>query len=149
MRSDPPLNATALRFIGSAVRTGHRTLETGPGRSTIVFAARAASHTCVAPGGEQVERIRRYRRSKGIPPAHVRFIVDRSEEALPRPECAPLDLMLLDGSHSFPQLFIDWYYVATRSRRALSAKARIALATTRVGDLAKVGRMVRRMAQGR
>jgi hypothetical protein len=108
------LDTTALRFLESAVRIGHRTLETGSGRSTIVFAARAASHICVAPDGERAEQVRRYCRSKGIPLAHVRFVVDRPEEALPRLEPTPLDLVLLDGSHSFPQLFIDWSYAGRR-----------------------------------
>ena len=35
---------------------------------------------------------------------------------LPTLEPGPLDLVLVDGSHSFPQVFVDWFYVATALR---------------------------------
>jgi hypothetical protein len=47
----------------------------------------------------------------------VRFILDRSEHALPRLDTAGYDLALIDGRHGFPAPFIDWFYIAERLRR--------------------------------
>ena len=40
------------------------------------------------------------------------FIVDRSEQALPRLQLRDVDVALIDGRHGFPAPFIDWYYLA-------------------------------------
>ena len=207
------LNADALRFIERTVQPGDATLETGSGFSTIVFAASAAAHTCVVSNADQVSRITAYCERQGMSLDHVSFEVERSEKVLPRLDRTPLNLVLLDGSHSFPQVFIDWFfvaerlvvgghividdvhlwtgkvlrdflkaepgwtlvsvlggrtaafrkeegvdvgrdwtrqpYVAARSRWAVMPKARIVGATLMSGDLAEVGRIVRRVIKGR
>jgi hypothetical protein len=108
------LNADALRFIEATVGPGQSTLETGSGLSTIVLASSAAAHTCVVPNAEQVARITAYCHRQGMALDHVTFEIDCSEKVLPRLDMTPLDLVLLDGSHSFPQVFIDWFFVAER-----------------------------------
>jgi hypothetical protein len=40
----------------------------------------------------------------------VTFHHELSERVLPALDPAPLDLVLIDGSHSFPQVFIDWFF---------------------------------------
>jgi hypothetical protein len=104
----------ALRFIERTARPGDRTLETGSGYSTIVFAASGAAHTCVVPNEDQVRRITEYCESNGVSLDAVSFELDRSENVLPHLERSPLHLVLLDGSHSFPQVFIDWFFTADR-----------------------------------
>ncbi len=108
------LTPGALRFIEQTVRPGHRTLETGAGYSTIVFAAAGATHTCVVPNPPEVERLSAYLESSGIGADAVTFRVEPSERVLPTLGPEPLDLVLIDGSHSFPQVFIDWFYVADK-----------------------------------
>lgn len=126
--SDPPtLHLTAeglpvpyesseeiLRLIDREVGPGARTLETGAGISTVLFALKGARHVCVVPGAEEVERIRRWCDGAGVSTADVTFVVQRSEEALPRLELDSLDFVLIDGGHAFPTPFIDWYYAGRR-----------------------------------
>jgi predicted O-methyltransferase YrrM len=101
----------ALAFIESTVSPGQRTLETGSGLSTIAFALRGTHHTCIVPDAAETERIRSYCEGHGIDTSNVTFHVSPSERVLPALDLEPLDLVLIDGSHSFPQVFIDWYYV--------------------------------------
>jgi hypothetical protein len=89
------------------------TLETGAGASTLVFAGGGASHTAISPVPDEHDRLRRYGAAHGIPMERVRFIAESSHTALLRtwtPE--PLDIVLIDGAHSFPFPTLDWMYTA-------------------------------------
>ena len=89
------------------------TLETGSGASTVIFAGRGASHTAVSPVPDEHERLLRYGAEHGIAMDKVRFIAESSHTALLStwtPE--PLDLVLVDGAHSFPFPTLDWMYTA-------------------------------------
>ena len=124
LRADPPLAHGGDRYLGLAwpalewlernVAAGMTTLETGAGASTIVFAAReVASHTAISPVADEHDRIRRYCAARGISTANVRFIAESSHTALLHtwsPE--PLDVVLIDGAHSFPFPTLDWVYTA-------------------------------------
>src|SRR4051794_5388220 len=103
----------ALAYLESTVMPGQRTLETGSGLSTITLALRGAEHLCVVPDPAEPERIRAYCDRRGIDMSRVNFHVAPSERALPTLELEPLDLILIDGSHSFPQVFVDWFYTQT------------------------------------
>jgi hypothetical protein len=102
-----------LALLERIVQPGWRTLETGSGFSTIILAANGAEHTCIVPNQPEVDRIRAYCADSGIDSRRVTFHVQPSERVLPGLELAALDLVLIDGSHSFPQVFIDWFYTAT------------------------------------
>jgi hypothetical protein len=102
-----------LALLDRSVQPGWRTLETGSGYSTIVLAARGADHTCIVPNQHEVDRIRAYCDGAGIATDRVTFHVEPSERVLPRLDLGALDLVLIDGSHSFPQVFIDWFYTAS------------------------------------
>jgi predicted O-methyltransferase YrrM len=102
----------ALRFVDATIRPGDRTLETGSGYSTIVFALKGARHICIVPNQPEVDRILAYCRDKGIATDGLDFHVAPSERVLPGLDLEPLDLVLVDGSHSFPQVFVDWFYTA-------------------------------------
>jgi predicted O-methyltransferase YrrM len=106
------LLAEALSLISGTVGSGDRTLETGSGYSTITFAMTGAEHTCVVPAPAEVAAIRSYCEREGISLERVTFEVEPSERVLPVRDLGPLDFVLIDGSHSFPQVFIDWFYVA-------------------------------------
>lgn len=102
----------ALEFIDGALSPGDRTLETGSGYSTILFAMKGAQHTCIVPNQAETDRIRAYCERRSIDTAGLTFVVKASERVLPTLDTGPLDLVLIDGSHSFPQVFIDWFYTA-------------------------------------
>ena len=108
------LSDEELTFISKCVKPGFKTIETGAGCSTVVFALLGAKHTCIVPDRPLTERIAGYCKEKGIPTSDLRFIVDVSEKALPQLEEKDFDLALIDGRHGFPQPFLDWYYVAER-----------------------------------
>lgn len=100
----------ALEFIETRLSPGARTLETGSGLSTITFAMGGAEHTCIVPNPPEAERILTYCTDRGIDTSTLAFEFSPSEVVLPTLDIGELDLVLIDGSHSFPQVFIDWFY---------------------------------------
>ncbi len=102
-------------FIARHVEPGARTLETGCGVSTALFALWGTEHTCVVYAQEEADILLSLGpRAPGRhqPPA----VRDRP---LRRASCRgwsrpPLDLVLIDGSHAFPAPIIDWFYGAGR-----------------------------------
>ncbi|HJZ48408.1 MAG TPA: class I SAM-dependent methyltransferase [Roseiflexaceae bacterium] len=107
------MDDATLLFLDRQVRQGMRTLETGSGVSTIVFANKGARHTCIAPDAAQVALIQHYCQQHAIPTADLEFVVEASEDALPRlPKQEIYDLALIDGRHGFPNPIVDWYYIA-------------------------------------
>ena len=99
-----------LEHIEQSVHPGHRTLETGCGLSTILFALRGAEHTCIVPNQPEVDRVRQWCEDHGVDHSRLTFHVEPSERVLPTADLGELDLVLIDGSHSFPQVFVDWFY---------------------------------------
>lgn len=103
----------ALRYIERTIGPGDRTLETGSGLSTLVFALSLAEHRCIVPNEQEIANIRSSCEERGIALHDVTFHAARSEHLLPQVDLGALDLVLIDGSHSFPQVFIDWFYSAS------------------------------------
>lgn len=99
-------------YLAQILRPGMRTLETGAGVSTVVFALKGTKHTCIVPDQGLVNRIMTFCSDSGIPYADINFIVDESEHALPRLTGGDYDFALIDGRHGFPAPFIDCYYIA-------------------------------------
>jgi predicted O-methyltransferase YrrM len=105
-------------FLTETVRPGSRTLETGSGLSTILFAALGAEHTCVTPAQVEVDRIVEYCRQEEIDISRVAFEIGSSDEVLPRLlSGAAIDLAFVDGCHGFPTPTIDRYYAGSRLRQ--------------------------------
>jgi predicted O-methyltransferase YrrM len=127
---DPPRvhpgapNGTAWRtgracyeFLADSVADGSRTLETGAGLSTVLFAAWGCRHTSVVPFPDEAVAIERYCTEQGIDTSCLTFDLRPSELALPALMASgPLDLVFIDGAHSFPLPVIDWFYGAGRLR---------------------------------
>jgi predicted O-methyltransferase YrrM len=101
-----------LETIDAALRPGQRSVETGAGLSTIVFALRGADHVCVTPAVSEVEKIRAYCAAHAVDLGGVRFAIGRSEDVLPTLSLRDLDVALIDGGHGFPTPFVDWCYMA-------------------------------------
>lgn len=91
------------------------TLETGAGLSTLAFlAAGPRRHTSVAPDAELRDRILAQVERFGLDGTRLRFVTERSEEALPAltADVAPfVDVALIDGGHGFPTPFVDFCYI--------------------------------------
>lgn len=105
-----------LSYIADAVGESSRTLETGAGCSTLVFAVRKSEHIAVTPSQSEITLITQYASEHGISLEKVRFVRESSDRFLPRCEAAGLDLVLLDGKHAFPWPIVDWFYTAERLR---------------------------------
>lgn len=106
-----------MRFLAENVEEGQRTLETGAGCSTLVFAIRKARHTAITPSSEEIERIQQFGKVNDIDLSFVRFVPEASESYLPQSEELDLDLVLLDGKHAFPWPVIDWFFTADRLKK--------------------------------
>jgi predicted O-methyltransferase YrrM len=119
-REDRPLAwqiaRRVLEFLDEHVTADSRTLETGAGLSTALFAAKGAEHTCVVPFTSEIERLQTWAADAGVSMDRVTFHRGPSDEVLPTLEDTPLDLVLVDGGHGFPIPFIDWWYAGRRLR---------------------------------
>ncbi|SEI21825.1 hypothetical protein SAMN05216228_10832 [Rhizobium tibeticum] len=73
-----------LREIEGSVSKGMRTLETGCGASTIVFASKGAHHTVISPTHDEHKRVLSYLREIGIDNPHLEFAAGFSDDVLPR-----------------------------------------------------------------
>lgn len=105
------LTEAPLRVLHASIERGMRTLETGCGGTTVVFAAAAARHTAVTPSRAEEQRVRELCEREGIPLDTVDFRIGSSDRVLVE-WSEPLDIVLIDGAHRFPLPMIDWHYVA-------------------------------------
>ncbi|HWO43630.1 MAG TPA: class I SAM-dependent methyltransferase, partial [Candidatus Eisenbacteria bacterium] len=107
------VQAETLRYLDSVLEPGMKTLETGCGQTTVVFAIARTRHVCVTPNREEVDRVQRYCAQLGLEPSLV-FVIDSSDKALPREDVVlrDLDLIFIDGAHAFPAPILDWHYSA-------------------------------------
>lgn len=111
------LSHDALRWIYRQVGPESATLETGCGYSTIAFALAGAKHTVISPEPVEHESIKRWCTDHDVPVDRLEFVAADSQSSIHSLDQHPLDLVLIDGDHSFPAPFIDWYYTAERVKR--------------------------------
>jgi hypothetical protein len=103
------------RWLAERCGPGVRTLETGCGISTALFAVWGCSHTCVVYNQVEVDVMRTWAAERSIALDDVTFVVGSSADVLPGLESpAELDVMFVDGNHGFPAAILDWYYGAGR-----------------------------------
>jgi hypothetical protein len=110
--SDWRIDNTTCFELNKRLKPGLKTLETGAGLSTIIFAANGCQHTCVTPDKEQADRIQDYCRSGGIDTSNVKFIIAKSSDIIHQLPRSEFDIILVDGCHGFPSIFVDFYYAA-------------------------------------
>lgn len=111
---DYGLDPVVARFLYESISEDGRTLETGAGISTLIFALRRSTHIAVTPNASEVATIQAYARTNHISLDRVEFIVEPSDLYLPRCVTQDLDLVLIDGKHAFPWPIIDWFYTADK-----------------------------------
>ncbi|MEO5562359.1 MAG: class I SAM-dependent methyltransferase [Chitinophagaceae bacterium] len=106
-----------LSFIADNIQSGSKTLETGAGCSTLIFALLGSDHIAVTPSHSEIELITQYAISHEISMETINFVQQPSEQFLPRLEAEELDLVLLDGKHAFPWPIIDWFFTADKLKQ--------------------------------
>jgi len=106
-----------LSFIAKNISKGEKTLETGAGCSTLVFAYCGAVHTAVTPSGSEIELIKKYAAEQEIDMGAVTFVPQSSDYFLPRNEDEGYNMVLLDGKHAFPWPVVDWFYTADKLKK--------------------------------
>jgi hypothetical protein len=106
-----------LSFIADHSGPGLKTLETGAGCSTLVFALSGSDHIAITPSLNEIELIKRYGKDNDIPMDKIRFIAQPSEAYLPLSDAMDLDIVLLDGKHAFPWPIVDWFFTADKLKQ--------------------------------
>ncbi len=91
----------------------HVTLETGAGRSTLVILRKGVQrHIAIQPDPVEFDGIRKFCADNGIPDSALDANVMRSQDYFVSATLPELDMVLIDGDHSFPTPFLDWYFTA-------------------------------------
>jgi hypothetical protein len=91
-----------------------RVVETGAGATTLLFCClEPEALTSIAPDAGLRDRITAEAAARKIAVEPLRFISERSEVALPRiaADGDRFDVGLIDGSHSWPSVFVDFCYI--------------------------------------
>lgn len=104
---------SAYDFIAQHLRPGSRTVETGCGMSTALFALAGCKHTCITYEQAEVDYIRAYVERLTGRSCTVEFHVGSSADILPTLDLGARDLVFIDGSHSWPMATIDWFYASS------------------------------------
>ncbi len=113
---DPALTSWAARLdtleaMQAYLHPGMRTLETGCGHSTVMFALQNVEHYCVTPARGETERTLEFCHSLKIDTSGIHFMIGNSQDELAKlPVDLRFDLVFIDGGHFFPIPCVDWYY---------------------------------------
>lgn len=101
----------ALLAMQDVLEPRMNTLETGCGRSTVMFAASGTNHWCVTPAKGETERVAGFCQEQNISTNRVHFLIGDSQDILPKLDSSlRLHLVFIDGGHFFPIPCFDWYY---------------------------------------
>jgi hypothetical protein len=127
-------SADCYEFLARHAGPGVRTLETGCGISTALFALWRCDHTCVVYHQQEADVMASWASERGVDLSSVTFEVGPSQDVLPRLVPSELDVVLIDGAHGFPAAIIDWYYGAGRLRSGgVAVLDDVQLASVRLG----------------
>jgi predicted O-methyltransferase YrrM len=111
------IDPEVARFLYDSVSDQNKTLETGSGISTLVFALKGTDHIAITPNAAEAAAIEKYAGINHVPLDRVKFVIEPSDRYLPGCELKDLDLVLIDGKHAFPWPIIDWFYTADRLKQ--------------------------------
>jgi hypothetical protein len=105
------------KFLYDSVNENSLTLEIGSGISTFAFALKRSNHIAITPNADEITAIRDYAIKKSINLDKINFVIEESNNYLPKCDHVNLDLVFIDGKHAFPWPIIDWFYTADRSKK--------------------------------
>lgn len=101
-----------LRWIADRLSGEMVTIETGAGKTTVLFAALAKHHYCCTPSQREADKIRAYLERIRVPNDKLTFLIGPSDETLPRFRIETLiDFAYIDGCHGHPFPALDWHYI--------------------------------------
>ena len=104
-----------MAWLDRELKPGLRTLETGAGQSTLLFAARGCRHDVVTPSATEIAAIRAEADVRGVDLAQTTFHCGFSQDVLPSlADDGELDVVFIDGGHGFPIPAVDFQYTAPR-----------------------------------
>jgi hypothetical protein len=110
--SDWRIDDATCVALSERLKPGLKTLETGGGLSTIIFAANGCHHTCVMPDEPVASRIRQFCESIDVDTSNLEFVISRSTDVVHTWPRSAFDLILIDGCHGFPSIFVDFYFAS-------------------------------------
>ena len=100
-----------FKFMDEVLTPETRSVETGMGISTALFAMKGSKHTCVNPDAAEIERLKDYCSKNNISYQNMTFLPKRSDEVWFDLKDKTWDFVLVDGCHGFPIPFMDWYFL--------------------------------------
>jgi len=101
-----------FEFMDNVLTSESRSIETGIGISTALFALKAGKHICVAPDDNEIARLKDYAERNSISIANITFLCKKSYEVWFDLKDNTWDFILIDGLHGFPTPFMDWYFLS-------------------------------------
>ena len=114
---DWSIDREIIDWICNNTHEGYNTLETGCGYSTIAFILSKANHTVISPSEQEHLNIINWCNNHSIDLSKTTFVKERSQDVIHSLSNTPLDIVLIDGCHSFPVTFLDWYYASNRLKK--------------------------------
>ena len=105
-----PIGDKTKNFIYKNTNNKTKSIETGIGFSTFIFADRGCDHTVCFPIKYVKENVQKYAKEVNISLDNVEFIVGLSQSTLPKIK-KRFNFALIDGDHMFPCPMIDFYYI--------------------------------------
>ncbi|MEN9873366.1 MAG: hypothetical protein RL186_263 [Pseudomonadota bacterium] len=104
-----------LNWFRDNLKPGMRTIETGAGKSTLMFMEAGCIHDAVTPSQSEVDAIQAEAARRGFKAENVTFHVNFSQYVLPHLSgTEDIDVAFIDGGHGFPIPCVDWMYIAPR-----------------------------------
>ena len=100
-----------FRFMDKVLTQQTRSVETGMGISTALFAMKGCKHTCINPDSDEIQRLKDYCSSNNVSCDNMTFLAKRSDEVWFELKDKAWDFVLIDGCHGFPIPFMDWYFL--------------------------------------